>query len=64
MNEIGNRINSVQKLVSSYRGETENSIGDIKRKMDSFMAKAVISIPTPEIPKEVKQNFIRRIFGN
>jgi putative secretion ATPase (PEP-CTERM system associated) len=64
INEIGNRIKSVQTLVTAYRGETDNSIGEIRRKMESFMEKSIQPVSRPVVQKEEKPNFIRRIFGN
>lgn len=66
MHEIGNKIQSVQNLVTSYRGETDQTLGEMRRKMVSLMEKTVAtpSMPQAEMPKEEKPNFIRRFFGN
>ena len=64
VNDIGNRIKSVQNLVTTYRGETDHSISEIRRKMDSYMEKSSHAASQPAMQKEEKTNFIRRIFGN
>ncbi|WP_243688587.1 hypothetical protein [Geotalea toluenoxydans] len=64
VNDIGNRIKSVQNLVTTYRGETDHSISEIRRKMDSYMEKSSHAASQPVMQKEEKSNFIRRIFGN
>ncbi|WP_243373838.1 XrtA/PEP-CTERM system-associated ATPase [Geotalea sp. SG265] len=64
MNDIGNRIKSVQNQVAAYRGETDNSIGEIRSKIESLMEKPGPVVTQPVVPKEEKPNFIRRIFGN
>lgn len=63
VNDIGNRIKSVQTMVATYRGETDHSIAEIKRKMDSIMERTSHTTRDPVLAKEEKPNFIRRFFG-
>ena len=64
LNDIGNKINSMQKFIKSYREETDRSIGELKVKIDSSIAKPVHGNLPKDDENPNKISLIRRIFGS
>ena len=64
LNDIGNKINSMQKFIKSYREETDRSIGELKVKVDSSIAKPVHGNLPKDDETPNKISLIRRIFGS
>lgn len=64
LKDIGNKINSIQNIIKSYREETDRSIGELKKKMDTSIVKPVHGgLPKDDdIPNKI--SLIRRIFGS
>ena len=64
LNDIGNKIYSIQKFIKSYREETDRSIGELKVKIDSSIAKPVHGNLPKDDENPNKISLIRRIFGS
>lgn len=63
LNDIGNKINSIQNFIKSYREETDRSISELKKTIDTYIVKPIhIDIPK-EDGNPNKISLIRKIFG-
>lgn len=64
LKDIGNKINSIQNFIKSYREETDRSIGELKKKMDTSIVKPVHGGLPKDDDNPNKISLIRRIFGS
>lgn len=64
LKDIGNKINSIQNFIKSYREETDRSIGELKKKMDTSIVKPVHGGLPKDGDNPNKISLIRRIFGS